>query len=103
MKRGDQAREAVKNTIIEAFGANFVDIQDKKIYVNAQDGSGGETIQFAISITMPKTPIAAGPRSDALVGEAGGDVKAPLPRVSLSDEDKKAVDRLMEKLNLPPW
>ena len=56
-RRGDCARSSVVNTIINAFGDNYVTTQDKKIYVNATEG--GEVIQFAISITMPKTPIAA--------------------------------------------
>lgn len=56
-RRGDYARSSVVNTIINAFGDNYVATQDKKIYVNATEG--GEVIQFAISITMPKTPIAA--------------------------------------------
>lgn len=56
-RRGDYARSSVVNTIINAFGDNYVTTQDKKIYVNATEG--GEVIQFAISITMPKTPIAA--------------------------------------------
>lgn len=59
-RRGDYARSSIVNTIINAFGDNYVTTQDKKIYVNATDGAkGGEIIQFAISITMPKTPIAA--------------------------------------------
>ena len=56
-RRGDYARSSVVNTIINAFGDNYVTTQDKKIYVNATEG--GEVIQFAISITMPKTSIAA--------------------------------------------
>ena len=55
-KRGDCARTKVRETIMNAFGSNFVAEQDKKLYVMAQDDSG-EMIQFAIAITMPKTPI----------------------------------------------
>lgn len=62
-KRGDLARENVKDTIIEAFkkDGNYIDIQNKKIYVQARDGNGGEIIQFAITITMPKAPIVSTP------------------------------------------
>lgn len=60
-KKGDVARETVKNTIIETFNStgNYVAFVDKKIYVTAQDGPGGEVLQFAISMTMPKTPVAS--------------------------------------------
>lgn len=60
VKRGDAAREAVKNKIIEAFGTDYIDTVDKKIYVQAKDGENGELLQFAITMTMPKTQIAAG-------------------------------------------
>lgn len=96
MKRGDQARESVKNTIIAAFsGSNdYVGFVDKKIYVTAQDGIGGEKIQFAISMTMPKTPLSA----DAAVSvEATPAATSP---VILAEEDEKAVDELMKKLGI---
>lgn len=97
-KRGDIARQSVTDRIIEAFGKNYVTTQDRKIYVNAKDGT--ETIQFAISITMPKNPIAATPSSNVLNSESESGAKVPPPRVSISDEDREAVDRLMEKLGL---
>ena len=47
-KRGDAARADVMDTIVRAF--KDVDalegVVDKKIYVWAQDGAGGEKIQF---------------------------------------------------------
>ena len=105
-KKGETARAVVTNTIAEAFAitGNLVGIVDKKIYVTADDG--GEMLQFAISITMPKTPIAAGE-----VGSASTQVKssdgAALPQIAtapqpieLSEDDKAAVAKLMEQLGI---
>lgn len=101
-KRGDQARESVKNTIIDAFtkDGNFVAFQDKKIYVQAKDGANGEIIQFAISMTMPKTPIAATGTADPANDwrdESSTVINTP---TELSPEDKEKVHELMRRLNI---
>jgi hypothetical protein len=88
-KRGDEARQVVGNTIVAAFGDNFVDVRDKKIYVNMKEG--GETIQFAISITMPKTPIA----TEMPTGEP-----AAASPIELSPEDKAKIAELKERLGI---
>lgn len=102
-RRGDAARQTVINTIVDAFAAtnSMIGIQDKKIYVQAQDGPGGETLQFAISMTMPKNPLPA----------AGGGTWAPggsldsedVPTVVVSEmsaADKAAVERLKQRLGI---
>ena len=104
-KRGDAAREAVKNKIIEAFGPNFVAFLDKKIYVEAQDGPGGETLQFAITMTMPKTSVSreegtntTAPASSDWSGPAAATpVATP---TEITDDDKAKVAELMKKLGL---
>lgn len=95
-KRGDTAREAVKNKIIEAFGEDFVAFVDKKIYVQASDG--GEMIQFAITMTMPKNPIEVGENSGG--SAAGGSVAPVTMPTELSSADKEKVNDLMAKLGL---
>lgn len=99
MKKGDQARETVKNTIIDTFAAtgSFVAFQDKKIFVQVPDGQNGEIIQFAISITMPKTPIAANSRGSESSSMAG---KPQVTLTELSPEDQEKVQELMRKLNI---
>lgn len=93
-RRGDTARQAAMETIKEAFGANFVGVVDKKLYVMADDG--GEMIQFAIAMTMPKNPIEV----DGSNG-ADGQVVAPLATpTELSTEDKEKVNALMKKLGI---
>ena len=104
-KRGDAAREAVKNKIIEAFGPDFVAFLDKKIYVEAQDGPGGETLQFAITMTMPKTSVSREEGANT-TAPAGGDWSGPAAATpvatptEITDDDKAKVAELMKKLGL---
>lgn len=105
MKRGEQAREAVKNTIIEAFSkdGNFICVQDKKIYVQAKDGNNNEMIQFSIALTMPKNAVAAPNTSANTDWREASDSSAPnIPKtpVSLSPEDEAKVRELMQKLGV---
>lgn len=105
-KRGDAARASVFSTIEECF-KNKGDLEgtmDKKIYVWAPDGPGGERIQFAISITAPKTPVTCG---GAVNGNEAPWESAPQtsPAAStvpteLSAADKAKVAALMEQLGL---
>lgn len=54
-RKGDEAKSKIIEKIKESFGQDFVGIQDKKLYVVQEEN--GEKLQFAISITMPKTGI----------------------------------------------
>ncbi len=98
MKKGDIARETVKNQIIKAFGDNYIGQRDKKIYVNAKDGPSGEIIQVAISMTIAKIQIGN------FVEDGGGAFPSTTEQkpnsTELSDEDKSEVARLMKKLNI---
>lgn len=103
-KRGDAARESVKNTIVEAFSnlGAFVCIQDKKIYVTAKDGPGGEALQFAIAMTMPKTPVAAAPSPTDWTNEPDG-VTAPASAAmptELDPADRAKVEELKRRLGI---
>lgn len=101
-RRGDQARQDVTNRILNAFAGSFV--QDKKIYVNVLEG--GEAIQFAISLTMPKTPV-AGPAAGSGIDAAGNhdfsdmNTKPVMPtQTEISAEDSAKVDELMKRLGI---
>lgn len=102
-KRGDQARENVKNTIIGAFSSTggYVGIQDKKIYVQVKDGESGELIQFAISMTMPKTPLTIGENPTDWTGDSS---TAPAEKVEAPTElgpaDRAKIDELKKKLGI---
>ena len=99
-KRGDAARQNVMDTICKAFGEDFVGIQDKKIYVWAQDGVNGEKIQFAVSITMPKTPIAGGGDNASSTSSSGGAPATEFTPTELAPEDKAKIEELKRKLNI---
>ena len=104
-KRGDIARESVKNTIVDAFSKlnAFVTIQDKKIYVTARDGENGEVLQFAISMTMPKTPIAGGGTNPLAAGielEKGVSAEKERTSIALDDADRAKIEELKRKLGI---
>lgn len=101
-RKGDQARAEVMTRIVNAFPGSF--IQDKKIYVTAIEG--GEAIQFAVSLTMPKTPV-AGPDGSTGVDAAGnhdfsGTAAKPVTPTAteISPEDSAKVDALMARLGI---
>lgn len=102
-RKGEIGRENVKKAIIDAFGDNFVGEQDKKLYVWANDG--GEQVQFAISITMPKNPLGDVPKnpndwSEPIDnGSVAGAVKES-STVTISAEDEAKVQELMKTLNI---
>lgn len=100
-KRGEAAREAVKNTIIEAFNkdGNFICVQDKKIYVQAKDGNNNEMIQFSIALTMPKNAVNAS-NTDWRENSDSSAPNVPKTPVSLSPEDESKVRELMQKLGV---
>ena len=106
-KRGDIARERVKDTIINAFSASgdYITTQDKKIYVQARDGDNGEVIQFAISMTMPKTQVSAAPAATWYPEGSPDSEQVSMPvktvkPVEMSPEDKAAVERLKRALGV---
>ena len=105
-RKGDLAKQNITDTIIKAFGDDYEGTVDKKLYVWAQDGPGGERVQLAIAITMPKTPVTCG---GSVSGDEGAWSDAPqsTPAASstpvqtqLSTEDKEKVARLMAELGL---
>lgn len=105
-KRGDQARQSVMDAITTLFAEKGMleGIQDKKIYVWATDGPGGERVQYAISLTAPKVQVTCGgavPSNDGAWPVATSTAPAAQPApTQLSDEDKAKVDELMKALGL---
>lgn len=110
-KKGDLARQKVAEIIVKAFSDMdaYVATVDKKIYVNVQDGPGGEVCQFAIAMTMPKTPVSAasevtsssGAWADAPTSYSTTSVTStPAPSTKLSEADQAKVNDLMRELGL---
>ena len=104
MARGATAKEKVENKIKEAFGADFVGVYDRKIYVWADDG--GERVQIAISMTCPKTTVGAVDLTAAAGG--GHDFSDPevvvAPTTSqpaeVTPEEQKNIEDLIAALGL---
>lgn len=100
-RRGDAAKTAAINTILNTFEGSF--LLDKKIYINMKDGPNGEIVQLSIALTMPKTPINASAVSVA--APAGNSnvaawENAPATPTELSQKDKMKVEELCKKLGI---
>lgn len=105
MAKGDQAKNAVIETIKAAFGNDYIDIVDKKIYVWAKEGA--EKIQIAISLTSPKTPISINPTIGSLDFGGGLDFEAmstgeaiPEKTVEITQEEQDNISALFARLGL---
>lgn len=96
-RRGDLAKQYVSDTIIQTFDGSYVTTQDKKIYLNVPDGPGGEIVQIALSMTMPKVQIEAPAAGAPTSASTHAPTKTP---VTLSDDDKAAVAQLMKNLGI---
>lgn len=104
MARGNEAKEAVTKKLQEAFGADFIGIYDKKIYVWAKEN--GERIQIALSMTCPKTPIGSSEMDAAAasVKTASGDwnfeTPTTRPVVDFTPEEKERIAALIKQFDL---
>ena len=89
MAKGNIAKMAVENKIKEAFGADYIGVFDKKLYVYADDG--GERVQIALTMTCPKVFV-------------GVDTPTETPDVfqpaEISQEEQDNLRALIEKLGL---
>lgn len=101
VRRGDAAKAAAINTILNTFEGSF--LLDKKIYINVKDGPNGEVVQLSITLTMPKTPVNA---SAVPVAAPAGNSNvaawenAPATPTELSQKDKMKVEELCKKLGI---
>lgn len=89
MAKGNIAKVAVENKIKEAFGADYIGVFDKKLYVYADDG--GERVQIALTMTCPKTFV-------------GVDTPTETPDVfkpaEITTEERENIQALLDKLGL---
>lgn len=107
--KGTIAKANVEKKIAEAFGADFLGISDKKIYLNVSDG-GAEKIQVALSMTCPKTPVDFGVAqpsvsilSEKEINEIPPweDIPVVTPKkAEITNEERENIYKLMEKLGL---
>ena len=93
MARGNEAKKNVENKIINAFGSDYIDIIDKKIYVWAEEA--GEKIQVAISLTCPKNNIVKKDEMD-FDFESNEENKSS----EITSDERKTIEDLMSRLGL---
>lgn len=101
MARGAIAKQIVTEKIKNSFGADFIGIQDNKIYVQADDG-GGKKVQIAIAMTCPKVELAAEPAASNTEDWDFSDPEPkPQPQKFEPTEDEQAnLTKLLERLGL---
>ena len=100
-RRGDAAKAAAINTILNTFEGSF--LLDKKIYINVKDGPNGEMVQLSIALTMPKTPVSASAvpvTAPATDSNAAAWENKPATPTELSAEDKAKVADLCARLGI---
>ena len=94
MAKGNIAKQSIENKLKEVFGTDFIGVYDKKIYVFADDG--GERVQIAITMTCPKTEVAAG--QSQTTTEPASVMPATLNPAVTPEEEKAALEALYAKL-----
>lgn len=90
--RGSEAKINVAKKIAEAFGEDFIGEFDKKYYVWAKDGA--EQVQICIALTCPKNMVGGEAPANAF------DTTSNPVSVDISDEERKNIQVLMERLGL---
>lgn len=95
LRRGEQAKNIIKETLINNLQDCFVAEQDKKLYFNIKEND--EIVQIAISMTVPKNTIGNQDNMNNETSYVGINQSAD---VEISQEDKKKIADLMEKLGL---
>lgn len=94
-RKGEVAKATAKDIIIKAFGDMYLGEMDKKLYVAVDDG--GEKIQLALSMTMPK--VGFGDIVDE-VNVAAEPASAATPTTPVTDKDKETIAELMKRLGI---
>ena len=95
--KGNIAKDAVINKIKEAFGEDYLGVFDKKVYVQAKEGS--EMIQVALTLTCPKNKIGATPAPASLGPELNFE-EEPQVTVEVSEKEQENLAELLKRLGL---
>ena len=98
MAKGNIAKQNVENIIREAFGENFLGVQDKKLYVLADDD--GEKVQIALTLTCPKNPI--GFNEDGMDFENNINFKEPsqFKPAEITNQETENILKMMKELGI---
>lgn len=108
MIKGNKAKEDLMNIFIDAAKNDYIGCVDKKYYFWSEEN--GEKVQVAISLTCPKTPIAAAappkakaevkPKLTELNFEDDFEMEVPKPKKEISADERANIEELMRKLGL---
>lgn len=97
-RKGEVAKDEVLEILKKAFGNKFVGVQDKKVYLNMEED--GEIVQFALSITKPKTMVTIEKEESKLPQKE----ESKIIDISSKERDRKiqeeSVRKLKERLGL---
>lgn len=93
MAKGAIAKDNLMKRFITAVGADYVGEDNKKFYFWSSEN--GERVQVAISLTVPKTPLAC----NAQGGDLNFEDDAP-PKVEMDESEAQILARLKEELGL---
>lgn len=101
--RGAIAKEKVIEKIKEAFGQDYLGIQDKKVYILADDG--GEKVQIALSLTCPKVSLdivkpATLNYNTGINFEDDSSEIVPPAQAEITDAERENVRKLMQRMGL---
>lgn len=87
--KGNIAKQNIENKIKEVFGADYIGIFDKKLYLWVDDG--GERVQVALTMTCPKVFV-------------GVDIPTETPDefqpAEITQQEQDNLKMLIEKLGL---
>lgn len=97
MAKGAEAKTNLIKRFAAAVGADYLGEQDKKYYFNSTEN--GETVQIAISMTCPKTPVIFDGYGGDLDFDSDSGTTATKAEELPSDE-KATLERLMNELGL---
>lgn len=100
MAKGNEAKAALIKRFAAAVGADYLGEQDKKYYFNSKEN--GETIQIAISMTCPKTPVVFNGNGGDLNFDDSSDssvTKVASP-IAMDADEQATLARLMKELDL---
>lgn len=98
MAKGAVAKDTLMKRFITAVGADYCGTEDgKKFYFWSTEN--GEKVQVAVSMTVPKTPVAFEAKGGD-INFGNEPVEAPKQKVEMKEDEKAVLDRLMKELDL---
>ncbi len=90
--KGAIAKSYIEKKISEIFGQDYVGNYNGKLYINCKENN--ETVQIAITLTCPKTPIEA--KTETTISEVATNNNS----AEISQEELNNITELMKKVGI---